>query len=42
MIMLTLIQKECNEANKVAYEEYIVVQRLDVLNGGMGWKINMN
>jgi len=41
MVQLAMIQKECFDANKIVYEEYIIVQKLYVLRGGMGWKVNV-
>lgn len=41
MLKLAQISKDCNEANRIVYEEYMLMQKIEILNGGLGWKINV-
>lgn len=39
MLQISIMQKECNDAVTTVYDENIMVQKLIVLNGGLGWII---
>lgn len=41
MMQLAGMQKECNDSLQNIYEEYIVCLKLNVINGKLGWKINI-
>lgn len=36
---LAQISRDCNEANKIVYEEFMLMEKIEILNGGLGWKI---
>ena len=41
MTQLTQIQKDSNDSIKTVFEDLLSLQKIVVLNGGIGWKIDI-
>lgn len=41
MVMLSTLQKECNDTVKTIFDDSLMIQRMFVLTGGFGWKIEI-
>lgn len=41
MMQLSAIQRDCAEASRTVQEENLAVQRLQLMSGGLGWKVSV-
>jgi hypothetical protein len=41
MVELSKIQRECSDTIKSIYDESLMMQKVFVLNGGFGWKVEI-